>query len=221
MGSWTGWRPESWVVGLAADTVIAVAYLVIVLAIVVPLVRSRQLRANRLAAATAAIFLTCAVHHGSHALHMALPSLGVDDPSGLAMRQAWDWTLSGWDVVGAVVAVHYWSLRRGFGSLMRGAQLFEDLRAREQQALELNDTVLQRMVVAQMALELGETERARAAVDSSVEAAGRIITDLLGSSPHRLDLVRSAAAGDPGGGSTGSGRVTGSGTVGGDEEQRP
>jgi hypothetical protein len=186
---------ESWVIGMICNGIIAVAYLLICLAIVVPLARSGQLRTNPLGAATAAIFFSCAVHHGIHALHMALPAFGVDDEKGLAMRAAWDWPLSLWDVVGAVVAIYYWSLRRNYSSLMEGAQLFQDLRQREQQALELNDTVLQGLVVAKMALDLDEPQRAHESLTASIDSASRIITDLLGNNAyHSLDLVRSSAA---------------------------
>jgi hypothetical protein len=185
---------SSWHVGMAGNAVIALAYLGICLAIVVPLARSHQLRSNPLGAATSAIFLTCAVHHGAHSVHMLLPSLGVDDPQGIAMRSAWGWPLAAWDVVGMIVAVYYWSLRRNYGSLMRGAQLFEDLRQREQQALELNDTVLQGLVVAKMALDLDETAKANEALTTSITSASRIITGLLGSQHHSLDLLRSMPA---------------------------
>ena len=186
---------ESWTIGMICNGIIAVAYLLICLAIVVPLARSKQLRTNPLGAATAAIFFSCAVHHGIHALHMALPALGVDDEKGLAMRAAWDWPLSLWDVVGAVVAIYYWSLRRNYSSLMEGAQLFQDLRQREQQALELNDTVLQGLVVAKLALDLDEPQRAHESLTASIDSASRIITDLLGNNAyHSLDLVRSSAA---------------------------
>src|SRR3954470_16939495 len=173
----------SWGIGATANAVIMVAYLLIALAILVPLARSHQLRTNPLGAATAAIFFTCAVHHGAHSVHMLLPSLGFADPQGLAMRSAWGWPLASWDVVGAVVAVYYWSLRRNYGSLMRGAQLFQDLRQREQQALELNDTVLQGLVVAKMALDLGDPGKADEALASSIESASRIITGLLETHP--------------------------------------
>jgi hypothetical protein len=184
----------AWQVGLAANAVIAVAYLLISVSIVVPLARSRQLRTNPLGAATAAIFFTCAVHHGAHSVHMALPSLGADDGHGAAMRAAWSWPLALWDIVGALVAVHYWSLRRTYGSLMQGAKLFEDLRQREQQALELNDSVLQGMVVAKMALDLDQPERAHRALTTSIESASRIITDLLGSEHFDVVLTRAAPA---------------------------
>jgi len=185
---------ESWQVGLVSNAVIMVAYLGISLAIVVPLARSHQLRSNPLGAATAAIFLTCAVHHGAHSVHVLLPALGFADPQGLAMRTAWGWPLAGWDVVGAVVGVYYWSLRRNYGSLMQGAQLFQDLRQREQQGLELNDTVLQGLVVAKLALDLGQPERANGALTASIASASRIITELLGNQHRSLDLLRSVPA---------------------------
>lgn len=185
---------SSWNVGMVCNAIIAVAYLLIALAIVVPLARSRQLRTNPLGAATAAIFFTCAVHHGSHSIHMLLPAFGTDDTQGLAMRAAWGWPLALWDVVGALVAVYYWSLRRNYSSLMQGAKLFEDLREREQQALELNDTVLQGLVVAKMALDLDQVDKANAALTTSIASASRIITGLLDSKHNPLDLVRSAPA---------------------------
>jgi len=185
---------ESWQIGLIGNTVIMVAYFLITLAIVVPLARSHQLRTNPLGAATGAIFFTCSIHHGAHALHMVLPSLGFTDPQGLAMRAAWGWPLAIWDVVGALCAVYYWTLRRNYSSLMHGAQLFEDLRAREQQALELNDSVLQGLVVAKMALDLDQPDRSQEALASSISAASRIITDLLGQGHEGVNLVRSMPA---------------------------
>ena len=185
---------EPWVIGMICNGIIATAYVFISLAITVPLARSGQLKSNPLGAATASIFFSCAVHHGIHSVQLALPSLGIDDPQGYAMREAWDWPLSLWDVVGAVVGVYYWTLRRNYSSLMEGAQLFQDLRQREQQALELNDTVLQGLVVAKMALDLDDRQRAQESLTVSIDSASRIITDLLGSSYHALDLVRSSAA---------------------------
>jgi hypothetical protein len=184
----------SWQIAMVCNAGIAMSYLLICLAIVIPLAKSNQLRTNPLGAATSAIFLTCAVHHGSHAVHMLLPSLGINDDQGLAMRSAWGWPLTIWDCVGLVVALYYWTLRRNYSSLMQGAQLFEDLRKREQQALELNDSVLQGLVVAKMALDLDDTTRANAALTSSITSASRIITNLLGTEGFNIQLLRSAPA---------------------------
>jgi hypothetical protein len=183
----------TWQIGMVANAVIAVAYFSISAAIIRPLARSGQLRTNPLGGATAAIFFSCAVHHGIHAVHMLLPTF-VADEQGLSMRDAWGWPLAIWDVVGALVGVYYWTLRRSYSSLMEGAQLFEDLRKREQQALELNDSVLQGLVVSKMALDLDDVEKARESLDHSIESASRIITNLLGSDHFSIKLLRSSAA---------------------------
>lgn len=184
----------SWQVGMVCNGIIAVAYLLISGSIVVPLARSNQLRTNRLGAATAAIFFTCALHHGAHAAHMLVPALGVVDPQGIAMRRAWDWSIAGWDVVGAVVALYYWSLRRTYSSLMQGAKLFEDMRLRERQALEINDNVLQGAVVAKMSLELGDVKKAEEALASTIAAASSIITGLLDNGSVTGSAIREHAA---------------------------
>ncbi|MEU7905085.1 ATP-binding protein [Actinoplanes sp. NPDC049118] len=95
--------------------------------------RTRQWRNNPLGLATAAIFFSCAVHHGSHTVHLLLPYLGWGMHSGMAMRHAFGSSLSvaGWDVITAAVAVWYWTLRGRFPALVRGAAVFEDLRLRQ------------------------------------------------------------------------------------------
>lgn len=50
---------------------------------------------------------------------------------------------------------------------------------RRQQALEINDNVVQGLAVAKYAFELDQPERAKAAVDGTLEAARKIISDLL------------------------------------------
>ena len=183
-----------WQLGLVSDAVMAVVYLLIALAIVLPLARSHQLRTNPLGVTTAAIFFACSVHHGAHSVDLLLPSLGVDGSRGLALREDWGWPLAVWDAAGAAVALYYWSLRRNYSSLDRGAQLFEDLRRREQQALELNDSVLQGLVVAKMALDLDDPDRAHEALTTSIDSASRIITSLLGSEHFSIALLRSSPA---------------------------
>ncbi|MGZ6792580.1 MAG: hypothetical protein ACXVGH_03665 [Mycobacteriales bacterium] len=188
-----------WRVGAAANCVTMIAYFAIVAAIAVPLVRERQLRQNRLGAATAAIFFTCAVHHGSHTVHMLLPSLGVSSPSGLAMRQAFDPTQVVWDIVTAGVGIYYWTLRRTYGALMSGAKLFDDLKERQRQALEINDGIVQGLATAKLALDLDQTAVTREALESTLLSARGLITELLGDVTERPnfkagDLRRSRPA---------------------------
>jgi len=194
-----------WVAGTVANLVIAVAYLGIAVVIVVPLVRERQLRSNPLGSATAAIFLTCAVHHGGHAVKAMLPfltawhGLGFDAASGIYTRLAWDPEAVTWDILSAAVAIHYWSLRRNYAPLMRGAKLFDDLRERQRRALEINDDIVQGLAEAKLALQLDEREQSEEAITATLAAARRIISELLGETGDETrlgagQLRRSAAA---------------------------
>lgn len=74
-----------------------------------------------------------------------------------------------------------------------------DAEVRQQQALELNDNIVQGLAVAGMALELGETDKAKDAVARTLSAAQSIITGLLKNSGRDRpvepgDLVRAQAA---------------------------
>jgi hypothetical protein len=169
-----------WMLGAVSNGVIAVAYFMIAFVITRGLLKGGQLGSNRLGAATAAIFLSCAVHHGAHMVHMLMPYAGVDLRQGLAMREAWGPQLAFWDLLSAVIGVYYWTLRGGFGSVGASPQLFADQHEREQRALELNDAVLQGMVVARMAFDLNEPQRALNALDGSIAAASKMITELIG-----------------------------------------
>jgi PAS domain S-box-containing protein len=68
---------------------------------------------------------------------------------------------------------------------------------RRKQALELNDNVVQGLAVAGMALEIGETDKAKEAVKRTMTAAQSIISGLLRQSDLEVrpgDLVRAQAA---------------------------
>jgi signal transduction histidine kinase len=188
-----------WRIGTAANLVVMVMYFAIVAAILVPLIREKQIRANRLGTATGAIFFTCAVHHGSHSIHMLLPTFGIHSASGLAMRAAFDPVTVVWDLVTAAMGVYYWTLRRTYGALMNGAKLFEDLRERQRQALEINDNIVQGLATAKLALELDQHAITREALESTLASARNLITELLGEVAERPtfeagDLRRSKAA---------------------------
>ncbi len=196
VGTW-GCRMD-WRVGIVANLVTMTAYLAISAAVLVPLVRDGQLKANRLGTATGLIFFTCAVAHGGHAVHMLLPALGVESASGIAMREGFNAQTVVWDIVTACVGIYYWSLRRTYGALMSGAKLFEDLRERQRQALEINDGIVQGLATAKLALELDQTQLTREALESTLISARCLITELLGEVSDQGfapgDLRRSHAA---------------------------
>ncbi|MFI5889744.1 ATP-binding protein [Actinoplanes sp. NPDC051513] len=128
-----GWTDTWWQLTALANAVILAAYLAISFAIGRGLWRSRQWRNNPLGLATASIFFSCAVHHGSHTVHLLMPYFGGDMHAGMAMRMAFgmDFQAAGWDTVTALLAVWYWTLRGRFPALVRGAAVFEDLRLRQ------------------------------------------------------------------------------------------
>ena len=195
--------------GNAANLVIAASYLFITAVMVVPLVREHQIRANRLGTATAAIFFTCAVHHGAAAalgvaaaaglkltagtvflfacaVHPAAGGvLAVAGPVGVPLASAvptppaWDWYSVVWDVFGAALGVYYVTLRRTYGPLMRGPVLFDDLKEQQRQAVQINDNIVQGLTVAHLALDLDDVERGAAALEDTLEAARSIISGLL------------------------------------------
>ena len=187
---------EWWMIGLAANVVVAAAYLAIPGTIGRSLIRRGEWRANPLAVATTAIFFSCSLGHGAHAAHLLLPSFGLELREGLAMREAMHhWHGVAFDILTAGVGVYYWTLRSRFPALVRGGAIFEDLRARRMQALVIHDNVVQGLATAKLSLELGETETGMAALEETLEAARRIMSELEGldedgSSPvYRRPLV--------------------------------
>lgn len=173
---------HTWMISAAANLVILAVYLTVSLTVARGLWRSGQThRDNPLGWATAAIFLTCAVHHGNHPVHMLLPAAGVEVDLGLAMRAAFaEWHVAYWDVVTAVVGWWYLSLRTRFPALVHGAAIFEDVRERQRQALEIQDNVVQGLATAKLSLETDHHQQGLDAVEESLRASRRIITDLLG-----------------------------------------
>jgi signal transduction histidine kinase len=173
---------DLWMLAAAANVVLLVTYLIISTTVARGLRRSGQgLRDNPLGWATAAIFLTCALHHGAHPVHMLLPVVDADAHIGHAMRDALSsWPLAIWDVIGAGVGVWYLTLRNRFPALVRGAAIFEDMRERQRQALEIHDNVVQGLTAAKLSFEVGQHERALETVEQTLAASRRIITELLG-----------------------------------------
>jgi PAS domain S-box-containing protein len=185
-----------WQLTALANAVILAAYLAISFAIARGLWRSRQWRNNPLGLATASIFFSCAVHHGSHAVHLMLPYIGWDMHAGMAMRMAFgmDFHAAGWDTVTAGLAVWYWTLRSRFPALVRGAALFEDLRLRqaaeatlrasEERYREIVETTSEGVVL------LDGDGRIGYANDRFARMVGRPTADLPGTS--MLELVTAA-----------------------------
>ncbi|HWH09134.1 MAG TPA: hypothetical protein VNX21_08030 [Candidatus Thermoplasmatota archaeon] len=170
-----------WLIGTFATSVAALAYLALSFVILRGLRESQQLTSNPLALATGLIFLSCGLGHGVHAVHAFLPAVGIDVHLGLAAREiASDWHVWLFEGFTAGIAVWYWTLRRRFPALLRGTAMFEDLRQRQRQALEIHDNVVQGLAKAKLNLELGRTEEGMREIEDTLKASRAIITDLLG-----------------------------------------
>jgi hypothetical protein len=169
----------TWQIITAANLVIAGAYFSISYIIASGLIRTGQVSTNRLGLATALIFFTCGVHHGSHAVHMLLPSFGIDDAQAYDLRNSWHWQSAVWDIATAMVGVYYLSLRGSYSSVLRGAQMFEDLKVRERQALEINDSIVQGLTVAKYQLDRGADSKSREAIEDTLRKARGLISELL------------------------------------------
>ncbi|HEX8509538.1 MAG TPA: response regulator [Propionibacteriaceae bacterium] len=111
---------------MAGNAVIAIAYMCIAVLIIVPLVRQHQFGSNKLGTATAAIFFSCSVGHGLHTFEPAAVA-------GLTptLHSTGTWWLALWQILTAIVAVYYLSLRRFYGRLLTAAPLFDDLGEQE------------------------------------------------------------------------------------------
>ena len=189
----------SWQIGAAANAGIMIAYFGISAVILGSLVKSGQLRSNRLGTATGIIFFTCGVGHGIHLFHLVAPAFGIERETGLAARSAFEWHQVTWDLLTVLVATYYWSLRRTYAPLMQGAKLFEDLQEKQRQALEINDRIVQGLVVAQAALAYDQRERSEEALERTLGSARELISDLLAETSEEKglqpgDLVRREAA---------------------------
>lgn len=170
---------ESWQLGAIASGVIALAYFAISATILSALVRGGQLRDNPLAALTGAIFFTCAAGHATHLEHLFL------GPEVAAAREAFDWHLTWVDTVTAAVGVAYWQQRGRLGVLLRPA-MFMDRAARARHASRVRGAVLSELVVARMALDVGDDAAVAAAVERAAAATRAVLDEL------DADVVRAA-----------------------------
>ena len=184
----------TWQIGIVANGGIGITFLLIALAIITPLVRSHQVRSHPLGATTAAIFLTGAFHHGILATYLLLPQVGFAGTGGMDLRLGWGWPLVLWDVLGLLVGVHYFKLRQHLSPYLDQARLMEDVRARDQQSMERHDTMLQSLVVAKMALDLNDPEQAKIVLETSINSASGMMTELLGTGPTAGTLRRHSPA---------------------------
>lgn len=178
---------ELWMVGVVATTFAWVSYVGIAATLLRGLLDGRQWASNYLGMATALIFATCAAGHGMHVMHALLPVTGTDLALGSAARVVFgDARLVLVNVAAGGVAVWYLSLRNRLRFIWRGSTMFDDMRERQERALEINDNVVQNLSQAKLALEAGDRELALDLVDETLDDSKHLITDILGDEGSEL-----------------------------------
>lgn len=172
---------EGWTLGLAASLVISVTFLGVAAMLAVNLRASGQWRNNPLGVGTFFLYLTCGGGHAVRTLQLLDPSLGLATAAGVAARvEATEWHVWAVDGVTALAGVWYWTMRHRFPALVTGTAVFEDLRERQRRALEIHDNVVQGLARAKLALDLRQEQEGDEAVEETLQASRRIITQLLG-----------------------------------------
>jgi hypothetical protein len=197
----------SWQIAAAANAVISVAFLAIAYTLGADLKHSRQLWRNRLGLATTAILAACGIGHLVRFGHLTAGILG-GAAATQAPRIAVEPYLVVVDVVTAGIGIWYWSLRSLHPRLVPGAALFDDVQQRQQQALALNDGVVQGLAVIQYALENGQTDVAHRAAQDALAQSQRIMADLLGQSSELGHLAGQLVRTDPAAARPVSGQTT-------------
>lgn len=153
-----------WGLGAAANAASAVLLLALAAGILTALARTRQLGRNPLGYTVAGVFALTGL---SHALHVGFFMLPV------AHRPFMVATVS-LDLVCTLTVGAYLLMR------WRGASttLYDDLQ-RDERALRSNDRVVQRLTEASLALELGQDDVLRRALDDGLQGAKAICEDLV------------------------------------------
>lgn len=184
---------EWWMVTVGANAVMVLIYALVAIGMIRAIIDGRQLRSNPLLVATAAVFVTCTLGHGSHMAHALLANdfiwgNGPLAPLDAVRAEFGDPRLLWWDSITAVVAVYFYTLRSRFAIVYRGAALCEDMAKREAQALQMHDDIVQGLARAKMALDLGQREEGYRAIDETLSASRRIMTEVLGTEGTELAL---------------------------------
>ena len=164
---------ERWLLAAMANGVVTLAYISISFHILRGVHRAGSLGSNPLATATGLIFATCAAGHAGHLNHLLDPSTQA------ASIEVYDWHLIYIDTITAAIAIRYWFLRNRLPALVHGVSLFDDLSQRRRQALAIHDKVVQQLVVAKLAVELGERDQGVAALERGLASARQILTTLV------------------------------------------
>jgi hypothetical protein len=172
---------SGWLIGFVASAIIAVTFLAVAVALGTSLTRTKQWHANPLGVATFLLYVTCGGGHFFQTLQMMYPWLGIDAVYGSAARVHYgEWHLWLADGVTAAMGVWYWTMRKYFPDLVRGTAVYEDLRTKQHEALEIHDNVVQGLARAKLSLDLAQDAEGRQALEETIVSSRRIVEAMMG-----------------------------------------
>lgn len=184
---------EWWMVTVASNTIMILVYGLMSIGMIRAIIDGAQLVSNPLLTATAAVFVTCTLGHGAHLMHGLFATYsfwGIEGASAMdAVRAKFgDPRLLYWDAFTAMTAIYFFTLRSRLAIVYRGAALCEDMSRREEQAIVLNEDIVQGLTQAKLAIETGHHEEGRHAIDRTMRASRRMITEMLGAEGSETEL---------------------------------
>jgi hypothetical protein len=166
-----------WIVSVVSNATIALAYAFIAFFIGRGLSQTDQWRRNRLAAATFLIFASCSFGHALHVEHVLVGTSATHGSDARAMLVSGPIALM--DTATALIAVYYLTLRNRYGILLAGKRMFDDLDDRQRTALEVHDDVIQGLVSAKLALDLGDVDEASRVIEHALGDSRRVVERLM------------------------------------------
>lgn len=187
---------EEWWIGLVMSATTGVAFGAVAVVLLINAIKTKQVKNNPLGVATVILYLTCAGGHLVHSLQLAEVPLGAATAFGLAAQAEYShWHTWALEITTAVAGIVYWMMRHRFPALVSGAAIYEDLRIRQRRALEIHDNIVQGLVRAKLALDMGMKREGDEAVDETLEKARHIITEMLGKEEITAGGLRRKAPG--------------------------
>lgn len=175
-----------WVTGFTLNALIGTAFLTIGTMLAVQLTRSKQWNANVVGSTFAVLVLACGAGHAFRAALGLGGAFGLFGATGTGMQLAFaDWHMWIADALTALAGIFYVIARVRDRNILQTARVFEDYRSRRRRAIQVHDSVVQKLVEAKLALETDRQDEAQEALQSGLEASKAIVsrrgsTDLAG-----------------------------------------
>lgn len=166
-----------WLTGFGLNALIGIAFLTIGTMLAVQLTRTKQWGANVIGSVFAVLVLACGAGHAFRAALGLGGAFGLFGAAGTGMHLTFaDWHMWIADAFTAMAGVFYVIARVRDRDILQTARVFEDYRSRRRRAIKVHDNVVQNLIEAKLALETGQEDQAREALEDGLEASKTIVS---------------------------------------------